>query len=367
MAGFDGIIGQDHIVSFLKRASVSGKVSHAYIIDGPRMSGKKMTADAFAMSLQCRRVNEKKRLLAGEDKISGPEIYFPEARKDKSFAAGASADSAAPCLECVSCRQAMGKNQPDIIYVTHEKPKTISVDDIREQINGDINIRPYSNPYKIYIVDEAEKMNPQAQNALLKTLEEPPSYAVIILLTTNSDSFLPTIRSRCVTLKIRPVPEYKIREYLMKNCSVPDYKAGVYAAFSQGNIGLAKQLAASQEFGKLRDDTAALASGITENGSGELERYIQPFLDKKNEAEEFFDLLLIWYRDVLLYKASSDEEKLIFSDCADRVSRQAKVISWEGLENIINAIGKAGVRVRANVNYELTLRLLMQEIKENAV
>ena len=105
---------------------------------------------------------------------------------------------AEPCLECHSCKQALGNNQPDIIYLTHEKPNTISVADIREQINHDIEIKPYSSKYKVYIVDEAEKMNQQAQNALLKTIEEPPAYAVILLLTTNADAFLQTIRSRCV-------------------------------------------------------------------------------------------------------------------------------------------------------------------------
>ena len=91
--------------------------------------------------------------------------------------------------------------------MTHEKPASIGVDDIREQINDTIQVRPYSSYYKIYIVDEAEKMTVQAQNALLKTIEEPPSYAVILLLTTNQDAFLPTILSRCVQLKLKPLKD----------------------------------------------------------------------------------------------------------------------------------------------------------------
>lgn len=116
-------------------------------------------------------------------------------------------------MECHSCKQAAGKNQPDIIYVSHEKPNTISVDDIRTQLNNDIVIKPYSSKHKIYIVDEAEKMNQQAQNALLKTIEEPPAYAVILLLTTNAESFLPTILSRCVTLNLKAVPDEKIKNF----------------------------------------------------------------------------------------------------------------------------------------------------------
>ncbi len=93
-----------------------------------------------------------------------------------------------PCLLCRSCKQAVDHNQPDIIYVSHEKPNTIGVDDIRTQINNDIVIKPYSSRYKVYIVDEAEKMNQQAQNALLKTAGN----AVIL---DPPDSFLPTILS----------------------------------------------------------------------------------------------------------------------------------------------------------------------------
>ena len=91
------------------------------------------------------------------------------------------------------------------------RDSSIGVDDIREQINDTIMIRPYSSYYKIYIVDEAEKMTVQAQNALLKTIEEPPAYAVIILLTTNPDAFLPTILSRCVQLKLRPLPDNVVK------------------------------------------------------------------------------------------------------------------------------------------------------------
>ena len=181
MAGFQDILGHEQIIEHLQNAIKTDKVSHAYILDGPDMSGKKMIADAFSMTLEC----EKK----------GTE----------------------PCMECHSCKQALGKNQPDIIYLQHEKPNTISVDDIRSQINNDIGVKPYSSPYKVYIVDEAEKMNVQAQNALLKTIEEPPAYAVILLLTNNAEIFLPTILSRCVRLSLKAVPDEKIKAYLMEN------------------------------------------------------------------------------------------------------------------------------------------------------
>ena len=200
MAKFQNIIGQEQIKEHLQNALSTGKVSHAYIINGERFSGKEYIAKIFAMALQCER------------------------------------DGIEPCQECHSCRQALSDNQPDIIRVTHEKPGSIGVDDIRAQINGDIAIKPYSSPRKIYIVNEAEKMTVQAQNALLKTLEEPPAYAVILLLTTNVNAFLPTILSRCVVLNMKPVADEKVKKYLMEELQVPDYKADVCVAFARGNV-----------------------------------------------------------------------------------------------------------------------------------
>ena len=149
MAQFKDIIGQDMIKEHLQNALTTKNVSHAYIINGERCSGKEFIATIFAMALQCE--------AGGND----------------------------PCMECHSCKQAMGKNHPDIIFVSHEKPNTVGVDDIRTQVNSDVTIKPYQGPKKIYIINEAEKMNLAAQNAILKTLEEPPEYAVIILLTST--------------------------------------------------------------------------------------------------------------------------------------------------------------------------------------
>ena len=154
MALFSDILGNEQIIEHLQNAIRMGKVSHAYILNAPESSGKRMIAESFAAALQCEK--------------QGTE----------------------PCGVCHSCRQAISHNHPDIIYVQHEKPNTIGVDDIRVQINQDIAVKPYSSPYKIYILNEGEKMTPQAQNALLKTLEEPPAYAVIMILTTNLEAML---------------------------------------------------------------------------------------------------------------------------------------------------------------------------------
>ena len=213
--------------------------------------------------------------------------------------------------------------------------------DIREQINHDIEIKPYSSKYKVYIVDEAEKMNQQAQNALLKTIEEPPAYAVILLLTTNADAFLQTIRSRCVMLDIKPVSDEKIREFLMKKRQVPGLQSGGMCSLARGNVGRAVALASSERFNELKDVTVSLLRRL-----GDIRRYdilqeIKPLNDFKDDIREFFDLVLFWYRDVLLYKAAGSEEQLIFREQALEIRRQAEKSTYHGLQQILEAIETA--------------------------
>ncbi len=329
MAGFQDIIGHKQIIEHLQKAISYGKVSHAYILNGPEKSGKMMLAEAFAMALQC------------QEKATEP------------------------CLECHSCKQALSKNQPDIIYLQHEKPGTISVDDIRRQINNDIGIKPYSSPYKIYIIDEAEKMNQQAQNALLKTIEEPPAYAVILLLTTNADAFLPTILSRCITLNLKVVPDAEIKDYLMKVYQVPDYKADICTAFAQGNVGKAIQLAGNEDFNELKNSALQLIKRIHDIELYEMMEAIKQINEYKLHINDYFDLLMIWYRDVLLYKATTDVNSLIFKDEVYDIKSQASKSSYEGIETIIEALGKAKLRLNANVNFDLVMELLLLTMKEN--
>ena len=329
MAGFKDIVGHEQIIEHLKTAIEMGKVSHAYILNGPDLSGKMMIAEAFARALLC-------------------EKQDPDG-----------------CGECRSCRQSDDRNNPDIIYVKHDKQNTISVDDIRTQLNNDIVIKPYSNQYKIYIVDEAEKMNQQAQNALLKTIEEPPAYAVIMLLTTNADSFLQTIRSRCITLNLKSVKNDVIKSYLMTEKKIPDYQADVCAAFAQGVVGKAIKLASSDDFNELKESALSLIKRLDDIDLYEMGEAIKQISDYKLQVQDYFDLITVWYRDVLYMKATNDVNGLIFKDEVYDIKKQASKHSYHGIETIIEALDKAKLRINANVNFELVIELLLMTIKEN--
>lgn len=329
MARFQDIIGQEQIKEHLQNAIAAKKVSHAYIINGEKSSGKEFIARVFAMALQCEK---------GETE---------------------------PCQECRSCKQALSNNHPDIIRVTHEKPNTISVDDIRAQVNNDVAIKPYSSAYKVYIIGEAEKMTVQAQNAILKTLEEPPEYAVIILLVSNVNTLLPTILSRCVVLNMKPVADELIKNYLMQQLQVPDYKAEVCVAFARGNVGKAKALASSEEFENVKEEALSLLKYIQDMELNEIVAAIKKITEYKLEINDYLDICAIWYRDVLLFKAASDVNHLVFRDEIQAIRKTAQRSSYEGIETVIRALDTAKKRLDANVNFELVMELLLLTIQEN--
>ena len=328
LTGFAEIIGHADIISHMQNAIRGGKISHAYLLAGERGSGKKKLAETFAMALQCER--------HGTD----------------------------PCGECPSCKKALSGNHPDILYVRHDKPASVSVDDIRGQVVSDVAIRPYESPYKVYIIDDASKMTPQAQNALLKTLEEPPAYAVILLLADNAEMLLPTILSRCVMLRLKPVSDSEIKAFLMNRLHVPDYQAEIEASFAQGNPGRAKQIAESSEFMEMVENAVRQMKRSREKEIYEMVEEIRALSADKQNVQDYLDIYTMWFHDVLMYKATTEIDGLIFKEELAAIRERAAVSSYEGLEKILEAIRNAGDRLRANVNFDLTMELLFLTMKE---
>ena len=329
MSGFQDIPGQEHIKDHFQKAISNKKISHAYILSGESGMGHKLLAEAFALTLLCE---------------SGRTV---------------------PCLTCHSCKQVLSGNHPDLIYVIHEKPASIGVDDIRKQINDTIMIRPYSSEYKIYIVDEAEKMTIQAQNALLKTIEEPPSYVIIILLTTNQNTFLPTILSRCIQLKLKPLKDSIIRDYLINKLSVPETKADIYAAFARGNMGRAVKIAQSEEFKHMYEELIHVLRNIRDMDISMLLGFIKKMKEDNLDLIECLDFMQIWYRDALMFKVTKDANLLIFKDEYSAINEMSQKTGYDGFENILQAIEKARIRLEANVNMELAMELMFLVMKEN--
>ncbi len=355
---WNDIVGQDMLIENLQSAIKYNKISHAYLIEGERLSGKRMIADIFARALQCECDREDTQQ---QTSLFSLGMFEDNEQTDKADIG----EQIKPCNQCRSCRQAQNGNHPDIIYVEHEKPNVISVDNIR-RVNEDIALKPYSGPYKIYIIDEAEKMNMQAQNALLKTLEEPPEYAIILLLTTRTEAMLQTILSRCMVLNIKPVAEDAIKNYLMHSIQVPDYRAAVCASFARGNVGRAIELASNEAFDRLKSLVISAMKNIADMEIHQMSAEIKKITEEKFDKDDYLDLCFIWFRDVLLYKACGlygDTNRIIFKEERHDLEDAARRCSYEGIEKVIHSISRARSRIAANVNFDLTMELMFLDIK----
>ena len=217
------IFCQDKVINILQRSLAADKMPHSYIFAGPEGVGKFKTALEWAKLLLCEK----------------PVI-------ENDFA-----DS---CGSCRSCRLFEADSHPDFNHIYKEliqftkdgkdkkTPVDMPIDVIREFLIEKISAKPTLSKRKVFVVDEAERLNASSQNALLKTLEEPPEYCCIILLCTRLEKLLPTTKSRCRVMRFAPIDEQKIIE-LLEHTNIERKKAQYFSRLAQGSIGMASQLA----------------------------------------------------------------------------------------------------------------------------
>jgi DNA polymerase-3 subunit delta' len=197
-------------------------------------------------------------------------------------------------------------------------------------------------------------------------MEEPPEYAIVLLLVSNISIILPTILSRCVLLNLKPVEKQAIKEFLMIKQQIPDYKAEMSASFSGGNVGKAIKYASSEEFEKMKDDVLHILKYIDDMELYEVISGLKTLSANKAVIEDYIDLMILWYRDVVMYKATMDPDLLLYREELTFIKKQANIRSYEGIEKIISAMEKAKIRLKANVNFDIAIELMLLTIKENS-
>jgi len=250
---FSEILGQPQAINLLKRAIEKNRLSHAYLFYGMRGVGKKTTAYAFAGTLFCKASKEGK-----------------------------------PCSTCPSCKKLTKAIHPDFMLIFPEK-KEITISQIRK-VREFIRYRPVEAEYQVVLIEEAEKMNPEAANALLKSLEEPPEYTIFILLTQNPSRMLPTILSRCQPVRFNPIPTAKLKEFLKKR-GFEETVAETLAELSQGSMGIALEIA---EKGLL-EELSAFVKAFYSSGFEKKFRIAERLARlPQSELELFFYLLKLW-------------------------------------------------------------------------
>ena len=430
MNKFSDIIGQDIIVSHLQNAMRTGGVSHAYILNGARGSGRHMIARSFAAALLCedpQKVRIPQETTGREPSLSDPSpaetnIDFPQemagrelSRPDLSSAEtnidfplemagrepsrpdlsnaetkndspqsadgktrsretdygalrrapegresdaktrsredGGAADGfyLEPCGRCLSCLQAASGSNPDLITLEREKENSIGVGDIRK-MRADVQILPYSASHKIYIIPDAEKMTPAAQNALLKTLEEPPSYAVLLLLADGTAGFLPTILSRCITLPLRPVAEKAVEQCLRDRFGADPQKARLCARFSGGSIGRAALLLENESFAALRDRTISFLREIGKTDAADIASFAH---DAAAENQTAQNVELEFYPGFTAFEftLNAADTELILKELVLSPANTDKSLAGEVA---VNTIQTGGATFSNTANYTIT-------------
>ncbi|MCF8020394.1 MAG: DNA polymerase III subunit delta' [Vallitaleaceae bacterium] len=323
MYRFDEIKGYEEVIQHFQNAIKLNKISHAYIIEGESGKGKKRLANTYAKVMQC-------------------QAHGIEA-----------------CDACRSCHSYDSGNHPDVIHIRASKKTGIGVDDIREQVNKDVFIKPYVYDYKIYIIHEAEKMTIQAQNALLKTLEEPPIHVRFILLATHTHTFLSTILSRCVVIRLRALRQTCIEDYLEKDLGVPDYQAKLYASFARGNMGRALALRHSESFHEMRKDMIQVMTALSNNDKVEAMAQVEVFEKYKDEKQDFLDLMLTWLRDLMVIKSLGDLEPLIHMDNKNLLLKQVPYLSYNRISSLIEGIEQIRKYDRLHINFTLLVEVML--------
>lgn len=325
MYTFEEIRGNTPLVEQLRRSAASGRSSHAYLFLGGAGAGKRLIANTFAKALQCE----------GEKR---------------------------PCDSCKSCHAFNHGNHPDVIYFQPLKNgKTYTIEDVREQLLETVDLKPFQYEKKIYIIEKADTLNIQSQNALLKTLEEPPAHAVFLLLAERAEAFLPTILSRVVVMKIRPLSAETIADYLMQAGHLAE-ESHILSAYAQGRIGQALELVEDEGFREMRQDILGKLEALPSMSEGEAYLLAKDLEGYKNDLR-FLDIMELWYRDLLTAKSLREEGYLIQRDKKDAIFRggeePAALLAEEGA-----AVRTARMRLAQNANFRLTMEVMLMDLKE---
>ena len=320
---FSDIIGQDSAVAALHRSLASGRTAHAYLFSGIDGCGKKKTALALIGALFCGTERE-------------------------------------GCGTCPSCRKVTALQHPDLRIVEPDGA-FIKIDQIRE-LQRELAYRPFEAGLKACIIDDADRMNPAAANSLLKTLEEPPGKAVLILLTASIGSMLPTIRSRCQQLQFRGISPEHIEAYLVREGNDAE-AARLAAALADGSLGKALgfvQKVALTERGDILDRLVNLTLKQIEP----LFAFAEEFSGDKERALTILELLTTFLRDVMLAQQGSAE--IVNLDLLPLIEREAARIPGPIVLERLQHVAECRRALLRNINARLAMETLCMRLARTA-
>ncbi len=320
--GMNNVIGHNSAKQTLSGSVKSGRISHAYIFEGPFGVGRLSLAKEFA------------RELAG-------------------------------CKEKFTA-----DNHPDIIVVTNElynpskQSKSVLVDTIRA-MKTDIYIKPYASGKKVYMIPNADTMQEPAQNSLLKVFEEPPEYCTIILIAENANSLLQTIRSRAQLIRLNPLSQKEVADYLINGGIADKSRAETLAVLSGGSIGRALALTEDNETIEQRERVLNHLTRLCGSGFVPLYDFIKYLKQNKADIGFILGIMSDWSRDVLNIKLGiTGSDNILNADKTEQLQSFCSAITKKAAVNMNEIIPKYTLAINRNANYPIAVQCMATEYWE---
>ena len=319
---FADVRGHERAIAYLRRGAEANRLAHAFVFTGAAGIGKRMVARALALGLHC---------------------------ETTPFDA---------CGTCNACHTITAGTHPDVRVVDGpaEGKRDISIEQVRE-LQRELGFRSLSRHPKVGIIDEAQQLTQQAQNALLKTLEEPNGASVLVLVTTQASALLPTILSRCQRLAFAPLPTADVVAILEAH-GRPRAEAAALAAYANGSPGTALALDA-EFFGKRRRELLGALAGVRGAGFKKLADFAQTLTNEDKDPTAVLALIASWHRDRLRRAVLGADAELQNADLADAIGAPDIGSSLRNLENTHATIAA----IRQNANRNLTLIQMLMRLE----
>ena len=338
------ILGHEFAIQALTSSIESNRMAHAYLLTGVHAIGKTTLARVLAQTLQCTGPNPPCGKCNACQKISHDR--HPDVRVIEGVPVGFKFDDKNP--------------QPIPPRANDREKRTLKIDQIRA-LQHDLSLSPFEGKYKIAIVRRFEEANDEAANAFLKTLEEPPSYVVIILTARDASLLLPTIISRCQTIALRPVPIEMVERALVERWDVNADSARLLARVSAGQLGLAVRASADPSLLAARNaHLEELLANLREGRAERLSRAEKLGSDGE-ELQALLEEWLGWWRDVLLVQ-NGDGARVTNVDRGEILREHAEKFSLEEIHHALKAVRATAQYLTQNVNAKLAMGNLMLEL-----
>jgi DNA polymerase-3 subunit delta' len=323
---FDKVIGHENAILIFQKMIVNDAFPHALLIDGMMGVGKSKLVFELSKAIFC-------------------DTLKTDA-----------------CNTCKSCLKMIHENHPDYLDI-YPDGKQIKNHQI-EAFQSFLSKKAYTGSYKIVCIHDAHKMNASAQNRILKTLEDPSEKVVIFLLTHQAQTLMETVKSRCQKIKLSGISEEAISKFLIEEHNIDPVKSSVYSKLSNGSLGRAIEYVTSTTFSEIQAQIEILLKAIDQKNKMDVLKSLDFFLAEKEKISDVLEYMVLWYRDLLLYKKAKAKKLLIHGDSFELIKQLARNLSVKQVIKNIETIASTEKKLNQNGHYDLTIELLLIQLLE---